>query len=69
MMVRGAAGVDSAAVDTATRGSLYSLLLKQIRSAGLLERRSAYYIRKIVITGTMLVAGWTAFALVGDSWW
>jgi len=50
-------------------GSPYSRLLHQIKDAGLLERRTGYYIRRIVVTTVLLVAGWTAFVLVGDSWW
>jgi len=50
-------------------GSLYSLLLRQIKDAGLLERRTGYYVRRIALTTALLAAGWTAFVLVGDSWW
>jgi fatty acid desaturase len=50
-------------------GSLYSVLLRQIKNAGLLERRTGYYVRRIAITTALLAAGWTAFVLVGDSWW
>jgi fatty acid desaturase len=53
----------------ARRGSLYAELSREIRSAGLLERRPGHYIWKIAITAAALVAGWAAFALVGDSWW
>jgi fatty acid desaturase len=51
------------------RGSPYSRLLQQVRGAGLLERRRAYYLWKIIITAAMLVAGWASFVLIGDSWW
>jgi fatty acid desaturase len=50
-------------------GSLYSLLLHQIKDAGLLERRAGYYLRRITVTTVLLLAGWVAFVLVGDSWW
>ncbi len=50
-------------------GSLYSRLLRQVRSAGLLERRPRYYAWKVAVTVAMFVAGWVAFVLVGDSWW
>ncbi|TYC22976.1 acyl-CoA desaturase [Micromonospora sp. MP36] len=50
-------------------GSPYAHLLHQIRGAGLLERRTGYYIWKIAITGLLFAAGWAAFALIGDSWW
>jgi fatty acid desaturase len=46
-----------------------ALLLKQIKNAGLLERRTGYYVRRIAVTAVLLAAGWTAFVLVGDSWW
>jgi fatty acid desaturase len=51
------------------RGSEYAALSRQVRQAGLLERRPAYYAWKIAVTVGMLAAGWTAFVLVGDSWW
>src|SRR6266853_4472315 len=46
-----------------------SQLSRQIRHSGLLERRSRYYIWKIAVTAGLLVAGWAAFVLVGNSWW
>src|SRR5215472_8096839 len=51
------------------RGSEYAELSRQVKQAGLMERRSAYYAWKIAVTIGMLAAGWTAFAVVGDSWW
>ena len=51
------------------RGSEYAQLSRQIKQAGLLERRPGYYIWKIAATVVLLAAGWMAFALVGDSWW
>jgi len=51
------------------RGSEYALLSRQIKQAGLLERRPAYYIWKIMATVALLAAGWVAFVLVGNSWW
>jgi len=51
------------------RGSEYAQLSRQIKQAGLLERRPAYYICKIAVTVGLLAAGWTAFILVGNSWW
>jgi fatty acid desaturase len=52
-----------------TGGSLYSHLLREIKRAGLLERRTAYYVLRITVTAALFAAGWIAFALVGDSWW
>ena len=50
-------------------GSEYAQLSRQIKQAGLLERRSRYYVWKIAVTATLLAAGWISFVLVGDSWW
>jgi fatty acid desaturase len=51
------------------RGSTYAGLMRQIKSAGLLERRYGYYVKKIAVTGGLLLGGWTLFVLLGDSWW
>ena len=51
------------------RGSEYAVLLRRIREAGLLNRRMRYYAWKSAVTAVALAAGWTAFFLVGDSWW
>ncbi|MGY2093497.1 fatty acid desaturase family protein [Nocardia gipuzkoensis] len=51
------------------RGSEFSVLLRQVRQAGLLDRRMGYYIRKSTTTVGALAAGWTAFFVVGNSWW
>jgi fatty acid desaturase len=51
------------------RGSDYADLLREVRTAGLLSRRPGYYLTKIAATTGLLVAGWTAFVVVGDSWW
>jgi fatty acid desaturase len=51
------------------RGSEYAELSRQIKEAGLLERRTGYYIWKVAITIGLLVVGWAAFVLLGDSWW
>jgi fatty acid desaturase len=51
------------------RGSEYAQLSRQIKQAGLLQRRPGYYIWKIAVTGAVLAAGWAGFVLVGDSWW
>jgi fatty acid desaturase len=59
----------SAVAPAAQRGSEYAQLSRQIKHAGLLERRPRHYIWKIAIIAALLAAGWTAFVLVGDSWW
>ena len=53
----------------ARRGSEYAELSRQVKQAGLLERRPGYYAWKIAATVVLLAAGWAAFVLVGDSWW
>jgi fatty acid desaturase len=51
------------------RGSDYAQLSRQVKQAGLLERRPGRYAWKITATATLLAAGWAVFVLVGDSWW
>ena len=51
------------------RGSEYAELSRQVKEAGLLERRPGYYTWKIAVTIGLLAAGWTAFVVVGNSWW
>jgi fatty acid desaturase len=40
-----------------------------VRQAGLLDRCHGHYIARISITVLLLAAGWTAFVLLGNSWW
>jgi len=47
----------------------YSELSRRIKQAGFLCRRPAYYAAKSASTAVLLAAGWTAFFLLGDSWW
>jgi fatty acid desaturase len=71
----GAAGAQPVARSAATsvsvprRGSQYAVLLRQVKQAGLLDRRTGYYLWRIPVTVALLAGGWTAFVLVGDSWW
>jgi fatty acid desaturase len=51
------------------RGSDYAALSRQVRQAGLLDRRPGYYAWKITLTAAALALGWAAFALIGNSWW
>jgi fatty acid desaturase len=53
----------------ARAGSEYAQLSRQVRHAGLLDRRPWYYTGKIGATIVLLAAGWAAFVVVGDSWW
>jgi fatty acid desaturase len=59
---------DSASA-AARGGSEYAHLSRQVRQAGLLDRRPWYYAGKIGATVVLLAAGWAAFVLIGDSWW
>lgn len=51
------------------RGSEYAELSRLVRAAGLLDRRPTYYRVRIALTLGAFAAGWTAFVLVGASWW
>jgi fatty acid desaturase len=45
------------------------VLAKQVREAGLLDRRRGYYALMIPITIGAFAAGFTALILIGSSWW
>lgn len=60
---------DAEGEETAARGSDYAALCRQIRSAGLLERRPGYYAVKIVANLGLLALGGVAFVLLGSSWY
>jgi fatty acid desaturase len=47
----------------------YAELCRQVKEAGLLERRRWSYAWRIAVAATLLAAGWAAFVLVGESWW
>jgi fatty acid desaturase len=55
--------------DARERRSDYAELSSRIRSAGLLERRTAYYIAKFTLTWAAFGAAWMAFVLIGATWW
>ena len=50
-------------------GSDYAQLSRMVKRAGLLRRRPVYYSLKIGLNLVLLAAGWTAFAVLGRSWW
>ena len=54
---------------TVTKGSDFSPLLREIKAAGLLERRTAAYAMAIGINGALMALTWAAIAAVGASWW
>jgi fatty acid desaturase len=47
----------------------YADLSSRVRSAGLLDRRPAYYVAKYALTWLAFGAAWTAFVLIGATWW
>ena len=51
------------------RGTDYAALSRQVRQAGLMDRRLRYYTWRIALTFAALVLGWAAFAAIGNSWW
>jgi fatty acid desaturase len=51
------------------RGSEFAELSRQVRAAGLMRRRPGWYTAALGINLLLLAAGWTAFALLGRSWW
>jgi len=62
------AGVPTALPATGP-GSDYAQLSRAVKRAGLLRRRPVYYSLKIGLNLVLLAAGWTAFAVLGQSWW
>ena len=68
------AGLDQPLPAAATRSptrrwSEYTQLSRQIKQAGLLDRRRGTYAAKIGLNLVLLAAGGAAFFLLGDSWW
>jgi fatty acid desaturase len=55
--------------DAAGQQSDYARLLRTVKQAGLMDRRTANYAWRIAITTSLLTAGWAAFVLIGNSWW
>jgi fatty acid desaturase len=56
-------------VSPTSRGSDFARLSRQVKAAGLMERRRSYYLWKIALTIALTLAGGVAFARLGDSWW
>ncbi|MFJ8797130.1 fatty acid desaturase family protein [Streptomyces sp. NPDC102487] len=44
-------------------------ITRLVKNAGLMDTRPSWYVYKIAFNFLLLAAGWTAFALLGDSWW
>ncbi|WP_199523522.1 fatty acid desaturase family protein [Micromonospora craterilacus] len=52
-----------------TAGSDFAVLSRRITNAGLMRRRPAYYIFRLSVVTLMFLGGWTAFFVIGSSWW
>src|SRR4051794_3325291 len=50
-------------------GSDFARLSKKITAAGLLGRRPGYYTVRITAVTALHAGGWTAFVLLGATWW
>ncbi|GAA4496349.1 acyl-CoA desaturase [Actinoallomurus oryzae] len=53
----------------AARGSDYAVLARQVKNAGMLDRRPGYYSLKIAANLGLFALAGTAFVLLGRSWW
>jgi fatty acid desaturase len=53
----------------APAGSDFAELNRRINAAGLLRRRPGHYAVRLSLVSLALIGGWTAFFLVGASWW
>ncbi|MEV4702483.1 acyl-CoA desaturase [Actinoplanes sp. NPDC049316] len=53
----------------AATGSDFAELARRITDAGLLARKPGYYAVRLSVVALMLAGGWTAFLVVGSSWW
>jgi fatty acid desaturase len=58
-----------AVVASKGRWSEYTQLSRQIKQAGLLDRRRGWYATKIGLNLALLAAGLVAFVVLGESWW
>ncbi|MDY7090832.1 MAG: acyl-CoA desaturase [Actinomycetota bacterium] len=50
-------------------GSDFAELGRRINQAGLLRRRPGYYALRLSLVAGALILGWSAFFLIGASWW
>lgn len=53
----------------AKTGSDFAVLSRRITGEGLMKRRPVYYLARLSVVTLMFVGGWTAFVLIGSSWW
>jgi fatty acid desaturase len=52
-----------------SEGADFATLSREVRRAGLLDRRRVYYLARIMGNLAVFAAGWVAFVAIGDSWW
>jgi fatty acid desaturase len=52
-----------------TTGSDFAVLSRRITGAGLMQRRPAHYAVRLSVVALMFLGGWTAFFVIGSSWW
>src|SRR5438045_6021548 len=52
-----------------TAGSDFAALSRRITGEGLMERRPGYYLVRLSVVALMVLGGWTAFFVIGSSWW
>jgi fatty acid desaturase len=50
-------------------GSEFAELNRRVNALGLMRRRPAYYLLRLVLVGLLVSGGWAAFFVVGSSWW
>ncbi|PRX51474.1 fatty acid desaturase [Prauserella shujinwangii] len=53
----------------ARSGSDFTELTRRIRQRGLLDRHPSRYAVRFTVNAVLLAVGWTAFAVLGSSWW
>ncbi|WP_238010408.1 acyl-CoA desaturase [Dactylosporangium sp. AC04546] len=53
---------------TATRSD-FAVLARRVTEQGLMDRRPVYYVARLSVVALMLVGSWTAFVVIGSSWW
>jgi len=52
-----------------TAGSDFATLSRRITGEGLMGRRPGYYLVRLSVVAILLAGGWTAFFVIGSSWW
>lgn len=50
-------------------GSDFSALSRRITDSGLMKRRPGYYVARIGGVAALYIGAWTAFAMLGHTWW